>query len=346
MKKGFVVLLTGLMALASAHGQAADAPRKTIGVLIFDKVLTSDVTAPLEVFGNAAKQEEFSGYRVVAIAPEKKPVTTEEGVVLMPQYSIDDAPALDTLIVGSAYDMKPVLDNAKLIKWVAQQGGQAAWLASNCSGARILGDAGLLVGRRATTYPGGELLMKARYLRTTVVFGEKVVVDGNLVTSNGGLVGYTAALKLLERMSSAAFAQKVAGNIYYDRVASAFTPASSSMPASSPVPPTGKTGATVMPLMKKALADAAGRTEGKEAEMIVVEYAPGGSTPTHRHDAHVFVYVLEGSLVMQLAGQPEVVLQPGQTFYENPGDVHVKSANASTTQPAKFLVVLVKDKAK
>ena len=83
---------------------------------------------------------------------------------------------------------------------------------------------------------------------------------------------------------------------------------------------------------------------GKEGSMIRVEYAPGGSDPVHRHDAHAFVYVLEGSIVMQVKGGKEVTLTPGQTFYEDPKDVHLVSRNASKTQPAKFLVFFVKDK--
>jgi quercetin dioxygenase-like cupin family protein len=83
---------------------------------------------------------------------------------------------------------------------------------------------------------------------------------------------------------------------------------------------------------------------GKEGLMITVEYAPVGSDPVHRHDAHVFVYVLEGSIVMQVKGGKEVTLTPGQTFYEGPKDVHVVSRNASRTNPAKFLVFFVKDK--
>jgi quercetin dioxygenase-like cupin family protein len=83
---------------------------------------------------------------------------------------------------------------------------------------------------------------------------------------------------------------------------------------------------------------------GKEVLMITVEYAPGGVDPIHRHNAHAFVYVLEGSIVMQVKGGKEVTLTPGQTFYEGPDDVHVVGRNASSTKPAKFLVFLVKDK--
>jgi len=83
---------------------------------------------------------------------------------------------------------------------------------------------------------------------------------------------------------------------------------------------------------------------GKEGVMITVEYPPGSSDPIHRHNAHAFVYVLEGSIVMQVRGGKEVTLTPGQTFYEGPDDVHVVGRNASETKPAKFVVFFVKDK--
>ena len=98
--------------------------------------------------------------------------------------------------------------------------------------------------------------------------------------------------------------------------------------------------AKVTSLMSKALAE----NPGKEALMITVEYPPSSVDPVHRHNAQAFVYVLEGSIVMQVRGGKEVTLTPGQTFYEGPDDVHVVGRNASATEPAKFLVVLIKDK--
>ena len=83
---------------------------------------------------------------------------------------------------------------------------------------------------------------------------------------------------------------------------------------------------------------------GKEGVMITVEYPPGSSDPVHRHYADAFVYVLEGSIVMQVKGGKEVTLTPGQTFYEGPNDIHVVGRNASNTKPAKFVVFLVKAK--
>ena len=98
--------------------------------------------------------------------------------------------------------------------------------------------------------------------------------------------------------------------------------------------------AKVTPLMTKELADIPGR----EALMVTVQYAPGQSSAVHRHNAHTFVYVLEGSVMMQVKGGAPVTLTPGQTFYEGPDDIHVVSRNASTTKPAKFLVLFVKMK--
>jgi quercetin dioxygenase-like cupin family protein len=98
--------------------------------------------------------------------------------------------------------------------------------------------------------------------------------------------------------------------------------------------------AKVTPLMSKDLTGIA----GKEGSMVTVEYPPGASSLEHRHNAHTFVYVLEGSVVMQVKGGKEVTLGPGQTFYESPEDIHTVSKNASNTKPAKFLVFFVKDK--
>jgi quercetin dioxygenase-like cupin family protein len=83
---------------------------------------------------------------------------------------------------------------------------------------------------------------------------------------------------------------------------------------------------------------------GKEVLMITVDYPPGSVDPIHRHNAHAFIYVLEGSIIMQVKGGKEVTLTPGQTFYEGPNDIHVVGKNASSTKPAKFVVFFIKDK--
>ena len=98
--------------------------------------------------------------------------------------------------------------------------------------------------------------------------------------------------------------------------------------------------AKVTDLMSKDLPN----LPGKEGLMIIVDYPPGSMDPIHRHNANAFVYVLEGTIVMQVRGGEEVTLTAGQTFYEGPDDVHVVGRNASKTKPAKFVVFLVKDK--
>ncbi len=103
-------------------------------------------------------------------------------------------------------------------------------------------------------------------------------------------------------------------------------------------PDTAAPEAAVTALMAKTLAD----IPGKEALLITVDYPPGGADPVHRHDAHAFIYVLEGSIVMGVKGGEEVTLKPGQTFYEGPDDIHTVGRNASSTEPAKFLVLLIK----
>jgi quercetin dioxygenase-like cupin family protein len=96
----------------------------------------------------------------------------------------------------------------------------------------------------------------------------------------------------------------------------------------------------VTPLMSKDLAE----YPDKEVQVMTVEHVPAGSNAIHRHNAHAFVYVLEGSVVMQLKGGKQITLTPGQTFYEGPDDVHLVDRNASSTNPAKFVVFLIKDR--
>jgi quercetin dioxygenase-like cupin family protein len=125
----------------------------------------------------------------------------------------------------------------------------------------------------------------------------------------------------------------VAGSLLVS-LAQAAPPAHSATHAA--VPPE----AIVKALMDKDLPD----IPGKDALMITVDYPPGAADPIHRHDAHSFIYVLEGSIVMQLRGGKEVTLKPGQTFYEGPDDIHTVGRNASRSKPAKFLVLLIKNK--
>jgi quercetin dioxygenase-like cupin family protein len=114
--------------------------------------------------------------------------------------------------------------------------------------------------------------------------------------------------------------------------ASAHGPAASHAAGAAPEP-------IVTPVMTKALKE----YPGKEVLILNVEYPPGGADPVHRHDAHGFVYVLEGTIVMGVKGGKEVTLKPGEAFHEGPEDIHTVGRNASKTEPAKFVVFLLKD---
>ena len=121
-------------------------------------------------------------------------------------------------------------------------------------------------------------------------------------------------------------------------IASALIPANTLMAQKAVTPPMAQE--TITPLITKDLAG----FPGEHALMYTVDFPPGFSSPVHRHNAQVSVYVLEGAVVMQVRGQKELTLGPGQTFYEDPNDIHVVSRNASSAKPAKFLVFLINKK--
>lgn len=192
-----------------------------IGIVIFDGVLSSDVTAPAEVFGIASRQAWFKDYKVAFISVENKStITTEEGLVLKPDYHIGNSPPLDVLILPSRYDMNGLYKNQQLTDFIQSQSQKVSWLASNCSGATLLANAGLLDGKRATTWAGGEKAMQKQYPKVKVIDDQNLVVDGNIITSNGSIVSYQAALVLLAKMSSPERAQEVFDALQMGRVVS------------------------------------------------------------------------------------------------------------------------------
>jgi len=192
---------------------------KRIGILVFDGVLTSDVIAPAEVFGVAARKSWFSDYEVVFIGVERKPViTTEEGIRLPVDATIYDAPKLDALIVASAYDMDWLFENNDLTAFLQSQAKTVTWLGSNCSGAFLYAHAGLLDGYRATTWAGGEAQLQREFPKINVVFDKNVVVDRNRISSNGGVPSYQAALVMLSMMAGSDKAKTVFETIQLNRL--------------------------------------------------------------------------------------------------------------------------------
>jgi len=145
------------------------------------------MTAPIEVFGAATKKAWFSSYKVVVISATKdKKITSEEGLTIIADTTIYDKLDLDVLIVPSAYEMKPFLRDKKLITFIKDQSSSASWIASNCSGAFLLAEAGVLNGKKATTWAGGEGGLQKAYPEVKVQFDRNVVIDKAVITSNGG----------------------------------------------------------------------------------------------------------------------------------------------------------------
>ncbi|MEZ8144325.1 MULTISPECIES: DJ-1/PfpI family protein [Enterovibrio] len=209
----------------SITANIASAASSKIGILVFDGFLTSDVTAPIEVFGAATKKSWFSSYEVVVIsATEDKTVISEEGLKVVADQTIYDTIELDVLLVPSAYDMGDYIGNDNLISFIEKQGASASWMASNCSGAFLLGEAGILDGKKATTWAGGEKDLAMSYPKINVQYDQNVVIDGNVITSNGGPVSYQAAFELLAKLSSEKFANEISESIQFNRLDRAFRP--------------------------------------------------------------------------------------------------------------------------
>ncbi len=220
MKHLALAMCSLLLALVAGHAPAASLK---IGIVVFDGFLTSDVTAPVEVFGAATKKSWFSSYQVMLIsATRNTSVVSEEGLRVVADKSIYDKMKVDVLLVPSSYEMDPLIRNKDLIDFIRKQARTAAWVGSNCSGAFLLGEAGLLDNKRATTWAGGEKELANRYPKAKVQYDQNVVVDAGVITSNGGPVSYQAALELLSKLSSESLASEIATAIQFPRLRQAF----------------------------------------------------------------------------------------------------------------------------
>ena len=206
-------LIASMILFVSCAVAASGAESMRVGIVIFDGFLTSEVTAPVEVFAKASSKGDIQ-FHVVTIASSEKIVASEEGLRLKPDHDFSNAPELDILIVPSSLDVDGVLANAPLVAFVEDRGSRARWLASNCSGAFLLGQAGLLKDRTVTTYVGGWDDLRERFPEANVV-EEHVVVEGNLVSSIGGVTSYDAALTLLGEITNRKLTDTVAEALYY-----------------------------------------------------------------------------------------------------------------------------------
>jgi len=192
---------------------------KKIGIIVFDGVLTSDITAPAEVFGIASKQSWFSSYEVILINVGSEDfISTEEGLGIKVDAYLSDLPQVDVLLVPSAYDMAALLGNKELLQYIVSVRNAGKWLASNCSGAFVLAESGVLDGKSATTWYGGESSFQRAYPKVKVQHNANYVIDDKIISSNGSLVSYQAALVLLEQLAGPSKAKEVKDTLQLGRL--------------------------------------------------------------------------------------------------------------------------------
>ncbi|MFQ5789705.1 MAG: DJ-1/PfpI family protein [Acidobacteriota bacterium] len=192
----------------AGEGQAGWKPA-SVGFLIVDGVYNTELVAPFDVFQHVAGRG-LEPLRAFTVAPKKQPVRTFEGLVITPDYVLEEAPPIDILVVPSAeYSTSSDLKNERLLEWVGETGRKARHVVSLCWGAFVLAEAGLLEGKAATTFPPDQETFEKRFPRVRVIRGVSFVDAGHALTSVGGVKSYDVAMYLVESI----YGQEVARGI-------------------------------------------------------------------------------------------------------------------------------------
>lgn len=190
-----------------------------VGVLVYPKVLGTEVAAPIDVFAKHA-EDGSKLFNVITIAQVDGTITTEEGLRIVPDYTFADAPELDVLVVPSAYDMHSIRQEEPLIRFIQEQDRHTDYTMSNCAGAQLIGAAGIADGRKIVTWIGGGEELKQLYPKLDVQDDATVayVEDGKFLSSNGNLASYISALELLEKMTTPEHRAFIEGYLYLERL--------------------------------------------------------------------------------------------------------------------------------
>ena len=190
-----------------------------VGILMYDKVLGTEVTAPLDVFAKHTEDGKQL-FNVLTLAATADPVMSEEGLWMLPDRTFADAPELDVLIVPSAYDMGSVVKDPTLVEFVRKQDAHTDYTMSNCAGAQLIGEAGIAEGREIVTWIGGGEQLQKDYPKLKVQDDSQVsfVSDGKFYSSNGNLATYISSLELLEKMTSPEHRAFVESYLYLQRL--------------------------------------------------------------------------------------------------------------------------------
>lgn len=201
------------------HLRAFDEKLPTIGLLMYNGVLQTEVTATSDVF---AKPSESGNqlFNVITIAETASPITTEEGLRIIPDYTYGDCPKIDALFVPSAYNMWSQVHNESTVNFIKQKNRETSYTVSNCAGAQLIGAAGIADGHKIVTYVGGGVQLQEDYPALYVQNDSLTtyVKDGKFISSNGNLASYIAALNLLEIMTSPEHRSLVENHLYLNRL--------------------------------------------------------------------------------------------------------------------------------
>jgi transcriptional regulator GlxA family with amidase domain len=191
----------------------------TIGILMYDKVLMTELTAPMDVFAKHSENGKQL-FNVITIAENYDLFTSEEGLKMFPDYTFTNSPKLDIIIVPSAYDMAGQVKNQKLIEFIRMQNENTDFTVSNCGGASLIGETGIADGKKIVTWIGGGIELQKSYPNLKVQDDSKIsfVEDGKFMSSNGNLASYISSLELLEKLTSKKHRKFVESYLYLDRL--------------------------------------------------------------------------------------------------------------------------------
>ncbi|WP_057939760.1 DJ-1/PfpI family protein [Algoriphagus resistens] len=201
------------------HLKPFDAKLPTIGLLMYNGVLQSEVIATSDVFSKLT-EEGKQLFNVITIAEGEDPITTEEGMKFVPDYTFKNCPKLEALFVPSAYDMYAQVHNPAIIDFIRKKNKETMYTVSNCAGAQLIGESGIADGKKIVTWIGGGKQLQLDYPNLNVQDDSLVtfVEDGKFFSSNGNLASYISALELLERMTSPEHRKFVESYLYLDRL--------------------------------------------------------------------------------------------------------------------------------
>lgn len=190
-----------------------------IGLLVFDGVLTTEVTAPLDVFSKHSEMGK-QAFNVITIAETKEPLSSEEGLMIIPDYTFGNAPELDVLFVPSGYDMHAQVHNRNILEFIRNQNTHTDYTVSNCAGAQLIGASGIADGKKIVTYIGGGKELQKEYPKLLVQNDSLIsfVEDGKFLSSNGNLASYISSLELLEKLAGKPHRKYVESYLYLDRL--------------------------------------------------------------------------------------------------------------------------------